>query len=402
MERGESQETSRPRETSGPPEASTLPQVSRPRDVDRPRGRLAIVAEEWFLLPAIATSVAFTAFGDRLLAGLDNTWWLTFIFAWLFGVVLGSALNVVRHAEHIAVRMGEPFGTLVLTLSITSIEVMSIAAVMLHGESNPTLVRDSLLAVVMIVLNGMVGLSLLIGGWRFGDQTYNLYGANTYLGVVIPLAVLALVLPNYTITTGGLTLSGSQELLLGISAIALYAIFLAVQTGRHRSFFEDDAHDSDHSGERSGRPLLVHALLMFAFILQVVILADELARPIDQVIETMHAPAAIGGAVLGLLVATPEGISAVKAAAENRMQRSMNIFLGSVLSTIGLTIPAMLAITAMTGHELVLGVEHGNLVLLLLTLGVSVVTFASGRTHVLQGAVHVVLFLFFLLLTFKA
>ena len=116
----------------------------------------------------------------------------------------------------------------------------------------------------------------------------------------------------------------------------------------------------------------------------------------------MHAPAAIGGAVLGLLVATPEGISAVKAAAENHMQRSMNIFLGSVLSTIGLTIPAMLAITAMTGHELVLGVEHGNLVLLLLTLGVSVVTFASGRTHVLQGAVHVVLFLFFLLLTFKA
>ena len=401
MERGESQETSRPRETSGPPEASTLPQVSRPRDVDRPRGRLAIVAEEWFLLPAIATSVAFTAFGDRLLAGLDNTWWLTFIFAWLFGVVLGSALNVVRHAEHIAVRMGEPFGTLVLTLSIASIEVMSIAAVMLHGESNPTLVRDSLFAVVMIVLNGMVGLSLLIGGWRFGDQTYNLYGANTYLGVVIPLAVLALVLPNYTITTGGLTLSGSQELLLGGSAAALYAIFLAVQTGRHRSFFEDDARD-DHVGERSSRPLLVHALLMFAFILQVVILADELAHPIDQVIETMHAPAAIGGAVLGLLVATPEGISAVKAAAENRMQRSMNIFLGSVLSTIGLTIPAMLLITAMTGHELVLGVEHGNLVLLLLTLGVSVVTFASGRTHVLQGAVHVVLFLFFLLLTFKA
>ena len=235
MERGEPQETSRPRETSGPPEASALPQVSRPRDVDRPRGRLAIVAEEWFLVPAIATSVAFTAFGDRLLGGLGNPWWLTFIFAWLFGVVLGSALNVVRHAEHIAVRMGEPFGTLVLTLSIASIEVMSIAAVMLHGESNPTLVRDSLFAVVMIVLNGMVGLSLLIGGWRFGDQTYNLYGANTYLGVVIPLAVLALVLPNYTITTGGLTLSGSQELLLGGSAVALYAVFLAVQTGRHRA-----------------------------------------------------------------------------------------------------------------------------------------------------------------------
>ena len=398
MQRGKPEKMDTPEAETVMPEAETFMPPAR---IDRPRGRLAIVAEEWFLLPAIATSVAFTAFGDSLLAGLDNTWWLTFVFAWLFGVVLGSALNVVRHAEHIAVRMGEPFGTLVLTLSIASIEVMSIAAVMLHGESNPTLVRDSLFAVVMIVMNGMVGLSLLIGGWRFGDQTYNLYGANTYLGVVIPLAVLALVLPNYTITTGALTLSGSQELLLGGSAVALYAIFLAVQTGRHRSFFEDDAHD-DHAGERSGRPLLVHALLMFAFILQVVILADELAHPIDQVIETMHAPAAIGGAVLGLLVATPEGISAVKAAAENRMQRSMNIFLGSVLSTIGLTIPAMLLITAMTGHELVLGVEHGNLVLLLLTLGVSVVTFASGRTHVLQGAVHVVLFLFFLLLTFKA
>jgi Ca2+:H+ antiporter len=363
--------------------------------------RLAILAEEWFLLPAGLTSLAFAVFGDRLLAGLDDPLWLTLVFAWLFAIVLGSALNVVRHAEHIAVRMGEPYGTLVLTLAVASIEVMSISAVMLHGESNPTLVRDSLLAVIMIVLNGMVGLSLLVGGWRFGEQTFNLYGANTYLGVVIPLAVLGLVLPNYTITTESATLSASQEVLLGISAIALYAIFIALQTGRQRSLF-DDGRGDDPIGQVAARPLLVHALLMFVFILQVVLLADELARPIDQLIETMHAPAAIGGVVLGLLVATPEGISAVRAAAENRMQRSMNIFLGSVLSTIGLTIPAMICVVALTGHELVLGVEDADLVLLLLTLGVSVVTFASGRTHVLQGAVHLVLFLFFLLLIFRA
>jgi len=156
------------------------------------------------------------------MAGLDNPLWLVFIFVWLFTVILGSVLCVVRHADHLAVKLGEPYGTLILTLAVTAVEVMSISAMMLHGAGKPTLVRDTLFAVVMIILNGMVGLSLLVGGWRHREQQYNLQGANSYLGVIIPLAVMSLILPTFTVTTEGPTLSVMQEAFFGLMAAGLY------------------------------------------------------------------------------------------------------------------------------------------------------------------------------------
>jgi Ca2+:H+ antiporter len=358
-----------------------------------------LIRDEWFLVVSAATSLAFLVSGDVLLGNLASPPWLAFIFAWLFAVVLGSALSVVRHADHLAVRLGEPYGTLILTLSITFIEVMSISAVMVHGENNPTLTRDTLLAVVMIILNGMVGLSLLLGGWRHSEQQYNLQGANAYLGVIIPLVVLSLILPDFTQTTPGPTLSFAQQIFLVLVAVGLYVAFLAIQTGRHRSYFTEAAEASSHaSSKMPPAPLAFHAALLIAYLAPVVFLAEQLAHPVDYLIETLHAPAPLGGLIVAVLVATPEAVGAVRAAMANHLQRSVNIFLGSILSTIGLTVPAMVLISHMIGRDIILGVEHADAVMLLLTLAVSIVTFASGRTNVIQGAVHLILFATYLLL----
>ncbi|MFO1149525.1 MAG: calcium:proton antiporter [Alsobacter sp.] len=366
-------------------------------------GRL--LRQEGFLAVSAATCLAFLLFGDDVLAAdRDRPWLLAFVFAWLFAAILGSALAVVRHADHLADLLGEPLGTLILTLSVTGIEVVSISAIMLHGENNPTLVRDTLIAVIMIIMNGMVGLSLLMGAWKHREQHFNLQGANTYLGVILPLAVMALVMPNFTITTPGPTLALGQQRFLSIMAVGLYIAFLAVQTGRHKGYFTlgAEAEATPHKEKPQGtRSIAFHAAMLLGFMLPVVYLAEQLAKPVDVAIETLHVPAALGGVAIAILVATPEAVGAVRAAVSNHMQRSVNIFLGSVLSTIGLTVPAMLAMSYWTGRHIVLGAEHAELIMILLTLGVSVVTFASGRTNMLQGLVHLLLFLAFVLLIFE-
>jgi Ca2+:H+ antiporter len=376
------------------------------------RHKRSLVRREWFLGLSVFTCVAFFLAGDTLLGGLANPLWLTLIFAWLFAIILGSALSVVRHADRLAERLGDPYGTLILTLSVTAIEVMSITAVMLHGDNNPTLARDTLFAVTMIILNGMVGLSLLMGGWRHREQHYNLQGANAYLGVIIPLGVLGLVLPNFTVTTAGSTLSFSQEMFLAVSSVGLYIAFLLLQTRRHRGYFvaeEEEEEEEDEelveAGDSAHAPakasVLRHALLLGAYMAPVVYLAEKLAHPVDYVVETMHAPTALGGLAMAVLVATPEAIGAVRAAAANHLQRSINIFLGSVLSTIGLTIPAILVVSHLTAHPIILGLQHADLLLFVLTLAVCVVTFSSGRTNVLQGAVHLILFAAYLFLIYQ-
>jgi Ca2+:H+ antiporter len=364
---------------------------------------LQIVRDEWFLAVSLGTVAFFAIGGEALQSHLDSPFEFLVVFVWLFSTVLGSALLVARHADKVAELLGEPYGTLVLTLSVITIEVMSITAVMLHGENNPELVRDTLFAVVMIILGGMVGTSLLVGGWRHHEQHYNLQGANAYLSVIIPLAVLTLTLPNFTVTTPGPTLSIAQEVFLVVISLGLFAAFLTIQTGRHRGYFTADDKEQDHPhhpGETHS--LAWHSVLLIAYILPVVYLAEQLAEPIDYLIETLHMPDSVGGVIIASLVATPEVIAATRAAAANRMQRSVNISLGSVLSSIGLTVPVMLAVSYITGHDVILGLSGANDLLLAVTLAVSVVTFASGSTNILQGIVHIVLFAAFVLLIFQA
>ncbi|MEF0943068.1 calcium:proton antiporter [Rhizobium sp. BR 362] len=357
--------------------------------------------EEWFLPIVALSGLAFMFLDETLFAALSKPFGFAFIFIWLFASVLGAALCVVRHADHLAEQLGEPYGTLILTLTITSIEVIAISAVMIHGGNNPTLARDTLLAVIMIILNGMVGLSLLIGGWRRREQSHNMQGANAYLGVIVPLATLDLILPSF-LPSDGSQASGMSQMILGVVSFVLYGIFLMLQAGRHQHFFAEEGGlltETERTTARSS--ILLHSLLLLAYMAPVVFLVEKLAVPVDYVIETVHAPAALGGIIMAVLVATPEAISAVRASIANRLQRAVNISLGSVLSTIAITVPAMLFIGHINQHQLTLGLTGSDLVMLIVTLAVSIITFASGRTHVMQGAVHLVLFLAYALLIFQ-
>jgi Ca2+:H+ antiporter len=362
-----------------------------------------LARQEWFLAVSWLTSAAFFVLGPALFASLTNPVMLLVVFAWLFGVALGSIMAVVRHADLLAIRLGEPFGTLILTLSVVAVEVVSISAISLQGHGEPTLARDTLFAVMMILLNGMVGLALLVGAWRHREQQYNLQGANAYLGLILPLAVLSLVLPSFTQTTPGPVMSFGQSAFLIVMAAGLYLGFLLLQTGRHRGFFMlSDVDEPTHpapSGEAP--PLAQHGLFLALYMVPVVFLAEQLGQPLEHLIQTANAPAELGGLVIAALVATPEAIGAVRAAFADHLQRAVNIGLGSALATIGLTVPTVLVIGLATGHGVVLGLDHADLVLMLLTLAVSVVTFASGRTNVMQGAVHLLLFAAYLLLMFE-
>jgi|HubBroStandDraft_6_1064221.scaffolds.fasta_scaffold115698_3 Ca2+:H+ antiporter len=366
-----------------------------------------LVRSEWFLAVSIATSLAFLLFGDTLRADSADATVQAVVFIWLFLAILWSAMCVVRHAEHLAERLGEPLGTLILTLAVTAIEAASISAVMVHSRDQPTVMRDTVFAVIMIILNGMVGTSLLVGAWRHREQSYNLQGANIYLSVVVPLAVMSLIMPNYTHTTPGPTLSFYQQEFLGVMCIGLYAAFLAVQTGRHRGYFALEAEEDGHGHELAGgaaAPVASawhHALLLLGYMIPVVYLAEQFGEPIDHMIRRLHAPAALGGVIIAALVATPEGIGAVRSALANKLQRSVNICLGSLLATIALTIPLMVVVAHLMGATIFLGLEGTSYVMLLLTLAVSVLTFGSGRTNVLQGAVHLILFIAYVLLIFQ-
>src|SRR5216117_665924 len=359
---------------------------------------------EFPLLIGLGTAAIFFAAGSQLVELIAHRVALIGVFVWLFAVILWSAICVVRHADCLAIKLGEPYGTLILTLSAISIEVVMISTAMLHGANNPTLGRDAIFAVVMIALNGFVGLCLLIGGLRYREQYYNLQGVNSYLNVIMALAVLGLVLPVFTTSTSGPTFSTEQAVFLIVVSLLLYAIFLLIQTVRHRHYFKESKEIALAAGS-SHRPLQIrstafHSAMLLVYLFTVILLAEKFAIPLDNSIEQFHMPQAFGGAIIAALVLSPEGLGAIRASLQNQLQRSINILLGSVLATIGLTIPAVLTIGLITKRSVTLGVQGGNLPLLLLTLAVSVVTFTSGRTNVLQGCVHLLLFAVFVLLIF--
>ena len=264
-----------------------------------PRRWQRIARSEWFLVVVLSTCAVFLIAPQVLLSGLESNLRLIAIFAWLFLVILGAAVAVVRHAEHLAHYLGEPRGTLILTLAITSIEIMSISAVMLHGNNNPTLARDTLFSVTMIVLNGMVGLSLLLGGFRHREQSYNLQGANAYLGLIIPLGILGMVLPSFTRDAVGSHLRFSHQMFLIVIALLLYMVFLFLQVRRLRGYFID-GEASSREDPRRRAPCVGprgSALFLVAYMLPVVFLVDHLAVPIDYVVETLGAPATLGGSM---------------------------------------------------------------------------------------------------------
>src|SRR6266699_4035695 len=369
-----------------------------------PAGFRASMRAELALGIGLGTAAVFYATGNRFVENITHPIGLIVVFLWLFMVILWAALSVVRHADCLAIKCGEPYGTLILTLAAIGIEVTMISAAMLHGANNPTLARDAMFAVIMIALNGLVGLSLLLGGLRHREQRYNLQGASAYLNTIMVLAVLGLILPNFTTSMSGPRFSWPQEIFLVVTSLGLYAIFLLIQTMRHSQYFigsqDVAAVPNREHHQRQMRSTAFHSVMLFVYLIAVVLLAEKFAIPLDNGIERFGMPQALGGAIIAALVLSPEALSAIHATLGNQLQRSVNILLGSVLATIGLTIPAVLTIGLVTRRPVALGVQGGNFPLLLLTLAVSVVTFSSGRTNILQGCIHLLLFAVFLLLIF--
>jgi Ca2+:H+ antiporter len=360
---------------------------------------------EWPLALAIITFVAALFAKDSISSAVDHPVLLIIWLLFLCFVILSAAIAIVRHADVLAHRLGEPYGTLLLTLAVTGLEVAVVAFVMSAGEPKPSLARDTIFAVVMLVMNGFLGLALLLGGLRHREQSYNLQSANSFLILILPLTVLGLVMPNYTRATAGPVLSVFQMVDLCVMSIAIYATFLWVQTRRHRSYFvqksatpqEDEPIVHDTPSPYSS---LYHAIMLGLYGLPLVLLAKQMALPLDAMVSKLGAPPALSGFVTAMLVLAPESIAAIRAAMDNKVQRSVNVLLGSVLASIGLTIPLVIAVTLITGQQLILGLDQASTVMLVLTLVTSMLTFAQPRTNMLLGCVHLLLFGAYFMLMF--
>ncbi len=360
-----------------------------------------IIWSEKALILGLVTTVLFMLFGKQWLGDLSSRLSNIVIFIWLFAIMLWLAFNVVRHADALAVKLGEPYGTLVLTLAVISIEVVIISAVMLTGKNNPTLARDMMFSVLMIVLNGMFGLTLVIGGIKHLEQVYNLEGSKAYLGVLTPLAILGLVLPRFSSSAPGGEVSLRMGIFLLVMSVCLYVVFLFIQTKWHSKYFKGQAEsklDLHHGFEV--RSTAHHSGLLIFNILPIVLLSKYLAVIIDHSISSMGAPQQLGGFLVAIIVLSPEAMTATKAALANQLQRTVNISLGSALSTIGLTIPAILAISLLSGRTIELGLGPEEITLLLLTLLVSTINISTQRTNLLQGVVHLIIFFAYIVLIF--
>jgi Ca2+:H+ antiporter len=372
-------------------------------------GVLDFARRELPMLVGMVTLALFFAIGPQRLTDVGRPFLAGLVFVLLVGVILWAAIGVMHHADHLAIRLGEPLGTLILTMSAISIEVSLIAALVLHGDANPTIARDTMFAVLMIILNGLVGVALLVGALRHHLQDFNPEGTRSFLAIIMPLAVVSMVLPNHTMSSQQGMLSPGQGAIFALFTLLLYGIFLGVQTRRHRVFFQekragtavDDVTEPSLgalSEGSEGRGVLYHSVLLFLTLLPVPLLAENLAVVVENGIARLGAPVALGGIIIAALVLAPEGLSAVNSAWKNKLQRAINLMLGSALSTIAITIPVVVFLSLFTGHHIVLGLDDRNVILLALTLTLSMITFGGDRTDLLKGAVHVVLFLVFLVL----
>ncbi len=322
----------------------------------------------------------------------------------LAALLLPAVLAAVHHAEVIAVKAGEPFGTLVLALAVTIIECALIVTLMLaKPDASAPLLRDTVYSAVMIILGGVVGLCIAVGAARHHVQRFGLYGVSAANTTLAALAVLVLVLPNFTTSTEGPTYSQSQLLLVGGASLVLWLLFVVVQTVRHRDYFlPDDQDDDGHhdSADNGARQLWIAVALLLACLGAVVLLSKSLSDPLAAVIVSTGAPVSAVGVVIAGVVLLPEGVAAVRAARANRLQTSLNLALGSALATIGLTVPIVAALSVAFGWTLELGLDAKGITLLALMLLVASMSLGTGRTTVLQGAVHLVIFAFFLFTSF--
>ena len=352
------------------------------------------VAWSW-VIPALSFALLVGAFA----AGVGP--WLAALCA---AALMGTVVAAVHHAEVVAHRVGEPFGTLVLAVAVTVIEASLILSMLLSGGAQVlVLARDTIYAAVMIICNGVVGACVIAGGLAHREQVFRAEGSNAGLAALIAMSALSLVLPVFTTTTGAGTYSDSQLAFAAVTSTALWLVFVFIQTVRTRDYFlpADGKSDADaHAAPPTNREAWTSFVLLVLSLVTVVGLAKALSPTIERVILQSGAPKAVLGIVIAMLVLLPETWAAIRAARANRLQTSMNLAVGSALASIGLTIPVIAVTAIVLKLPLVMGLDPKDLVMLAVTFMVSSVTLGTGRTNMMQGAVHLVLFATFLFLAF--
>ena len=353
-------------------------------------------------MPMWTWLVPVLSFGLLLIAGLASVGPLLVVLCG--AALLGTVIAAVHHAEVIAHRVGEPFGTLVLALAVTIIEASLILSMMIAGgEEMATLPRDTIYAATMIICNGVVGICLLVGGLAHREQTFRVEGSGAGMAALIAMSMLTLAMPAFTTTTTDGTYSTSQLLFVAVTSAALWAAFVFTQTVSHRDYFipvSKTGSPEDHAEPPTAREAWISFGLLVLALVSVVGLAKVLSPSIEAAVEAAGAPRAVVGIVIAMLVLLPESWAAARAARADRLQSSMNLSIGSALACIGLTIPVVALAALAYDLPLVLGLGAKDLVLLAVTFLISAFTLGTGRTHMMQGAIHLVMFAAFVFLAF--
>jgi Ca2+:H+ antiporter len=317
--------------------------------------------------------------------------------------LVGAVIASVHHAEVVAHRLGEPMGTVVLSICVTVIEVALISTVMLSGAPGAaSLPRDTIFSVIMISCGGVIGLSLIIGAGRHREQAFNVLGSNASLATLAALTTLALVLPTFTTSSAGPTYTTAQLIFASVASLALWCGFVFVQTVRHRDYFVP-VKDRANLNVHAPRPTVAQALASFgallAALIAVVGLAHQVSPSIETLVDQANLPKSVISVAIAMLTLLPEAWAAIRAALANRIQTSLNLALGSALASIGLTIPAIALASKLVGTTLILGLAPKELVLVVLAFFVTSITLVAGRTHLMLGLVHFVVFCAFLFLS---
>jgi Ca2+:H+ antiporter len=365
----------------------------------------ALRAESSFVLAAVMIGIAKLIANNPQIGEVGHFGPLTqMLLILIFGIVVYAAIGVVGHAEVLAEKYGEPYGTLILTLSAVTVEVVMLTTMVLHRDNNPTLARDTIFATVMILVNGLIGLSLLIGGMRYGEQRYNVKSSKAFLTMLFALTGLALILPDAVTPAQEPRL----EVFLVFASIVLYAFFLHVQTRKHTHFFVFEGSPKEHgspepglsAGSRDEISGAYHATMLVVTIVALSVLVEYLSIALDDTMDVLHVRAQLPALVVAIIIASPESLAAIRAALRNDMQRTFNIALGSALSTVALTIPAVLVISFIAGRGVILGLTPVQASLMIISLLVASITEADGSTSALEGLVQLVLFGCFVVMVF--
>ena len=353
-----------------------------------PARRSAWLTEIPLLLGAATAATLLWRAGAGAAAASTSLPWS----AWLVVCVVLCALRAMTHADHVAERFGEPVGTIILTLAAIVIEVAAVCAMMLGSDGSPTVARDSMFSVIMVILNGLVGGCMIVGSFRRGEQAFNPDSSAAYLPLLVTLGTITLVLPRFSHSTLGGWMSDGMEIFVGGGSLVVYAAFLWMQSGRYRGHFAVDTPGHAASPSHAPPPLRRSITLLAVALVLVVICSKGLAGQLPPLLDALHLPRPFAGVVIACMVLAPEGFAALQASARGDMQRSINVLLGSAIATIGLTVPAVLAVRWLTGSDPELGLEPPYIVLLALTFFVSALSLARGRVNAIHGLVHLLIF----------